>query len=168
MPIRKVLVTGAPGFVGSRVCRELVAYGYDVKALHRTSSDLSSLKGLDLKLTPGDLTDRNSLRAALTDCDTVFHIAAVFREAKHPDSYYFNVNAEGTKNLLEESVNAGVEKFIHCSTTGVHGHIKNPPGNEETVFASRDVYQQSKCVAEKIVKQFLIQERYLVQSFVLL
>ncbi len=152
--MKKALVTGAPGFVGSYVCRELLNNGYEVRALHRSTSNIEALKNLNVQLVTGDITDPESLINASRDCDVVFHIAAAFREAKHPDQYYFDVNAQGTRNVFEAAITNGVKKVIHCSTTGVHGHIANPPGDENSPIAPRDVYQRSKVEAEKIANEY--------------
>ncbi|MDZ4784878.1 MAG: SDR family NAD(P)-dependent oxidoreductase [bacterium] len=151
--MKNVLVTGASGFVGSNLCAELYSHGYNVRALHRATSNLSSLNGIKIDLHKGDVTDKESIRKAAQGIDTIYHIAAVFREAKHPDSYYFDVNTKGTQNIIEIAEELGIEKVIHCSTTGVHGHVKNPPANEETAFAPRDVYQISKCQAEDLINK---------------
>ena len=85
--MKNVLVTGASGFVGSNLCAELYSHGYNVRALHRATSNLSSLNGIKIDLHKGDVTDKESIRKAAQGIDTIYHIAAVFREAKHPDSY---------------------------------------------------------------------------------
>lgn len=152
--MKKALVTGASGFVGSYVCKELLNHDYMVRALHRSSSNTNFLRNHKIELVLGDITDPVSLDNAMQGCDVVFHIAAAFREAKHPDKYYFEVNAEGTRNVFESAVRSGVKKVIHCSTTGVHGHIVAPPGNEDSPIAPRDVYQESKVEAEKIAQAY--------------
>ncbi len=152
---KTALVTGAPGFVGSHLCRELSTHGYHVRALHRAGSNLSKLKGLELEYVVGDINDPASLEAALQGVDYVFHIAALYRQAKFPDAEYWKVNFEGTKNLLEAAKKCGVKRFLHCSTTGVHGNIDNPPANEQYRYDPHDVYQESKTEAEKLVKDWL-------------
>ena len=151
----KALVTGATGFVGSVLCKELVDNGYDVKILHRATSDLTKISTLKVSRVVGDLDDGESLKAAVSGVDVVFHIGALYREAKFEDSVYWKVNFEGTKLLLEASKDAGVKRFIHCSTTGVMGHIANPPANEEHPYHPGDVYQESKTEAEKLVLDWI-------------
>ena len=146
---KKALVTGAAGFVGSEVCRELVANGYTVTALVRETSDRSALAGIPVHFVIGDITDRISLQKALGGHEYVFHIAALFRETTVTDQAFFDVNVTGTKNVLEVCREVGVKRLIYCSTTGVTGDIKNPPGDERSPYAPRDVYQQSKTEAEK-------------------
>ncbi len=150
----KVLVTGATGFVGSNVCRELINHGYQVKILHRSTSSLRAIEGLPLEKVVGDLSDPAALEVAVAGVEMVFHVGALYREAKFDDSVYWKVNFEGTKLLLEAARKAGVRKFIHTSTTGVMGHIANPPANESHPYNPGDVYQESKLEAEKIVLEW--------------
>ncbi len=146
----KALVTGATGFIGSTLCEELLSVGSSVRALHRPSSDSSFLSTLPVDMVTGDVTDRDSLRVAMRGCDRVFHLAALFREAKFPSSEYWRVNLEGTRNVLEVASEMGIPYVGYCSTTGVLGNVKNPPANETTDYAPLDVYQESKTEAEKL------------------
>jgi nucleoside-diphosphate-sugar epimerase len=91
--------------------------------------------------------------------DGVFHIAAMFREADQPDSAYFAANVEGVRNVLEAAEAAGVQRVVHCSTGGVHGHIANPPADESAPFEPGDVYQQSKVDGEVLALEFFRQGR---------
>lgn len=74
----------------------------------------------------------------------LYHLAAAFRQLNVPDQYYWNVNVEGTRYLCEAAHREGVRKFVYCSTQGVHGHIDNPPGNEQAPIAPEDYYQYTK------------------------
>lgn len=152
--MKKVLVTGANGFVGSFLCRELLNSGYQVRAAHRKNSDLSAISDLDLELVTIDLRDPESLKAATTNCEYVFHIAALFREAKHPDQTYYDINVEGTKNLLEAAIHNNVKKVIHCSTVGVHSHIPNPPADESESYRPADIYQTTKQAGEELALEY--------------
>jgi nucleoside-diphosphate-sugar epimerase len=149
--MKKALVTGAAGFVGAAVCRELLANGYHVTAFIRSTTSRKEIESLDLQYAIGDITDLESLRRAVPDHDVVFHIAALFRETRFPDHVYFDVNLTGTKNVLTACREAGVPRLVYCSTTGVTGDIKNPPGDENSPYAPRDVYQESKTEAEKFL-----------------
>lgn len=151
---RVAIVTGAAGFVGSHLCRELYAQGYQVRALHRPTSNLTSLQDLPIARVTGDVTDRRSLEAAFAGADVVFHIAALYREARFPDSEYFRVNAEGTRNVFEAALTCGVQRVVHCSTIGVHSHIEHPPADEREPYAPTDVYQESKVEGEKIALEY--------------
>ena len=106
------LVTGATGFVGTELCKELAEHDYTVRGLHRVSSDTSKLAQLGVALHRGDVTDRLSLESAMQGVSTVFHIAALFREAKHSDDVYYEVNVEGTRNVFEAAIAAGVVEGV--------------------------------------------------------
>ncbi|MEQ9423308.1 MAG: NAD-dependent epimerase/dehydratase family protein [Cyclobacteriaceae bacterium] len=147
-------VTGASGFTGGHLCRFLVGKGYEVRALFRSSE---SFKCSNLnQVTPviGDLTDKESFNGVLTGIDVVFHIAAAFREETADKEVFYQVNVQGTKNVLNEALRAGVKKFIHCSTVGVHGEILSPPANENSPFNPSDRYQKSKLEGEKVALNF--------------
>jgi nucleoside-diphosphate-sugar epimerase len=145
----KVLVTGATGFAGSHLAKRLIDQGRDVRILARPTADLSKPELVGAEVFHGDLTDENSVVRALDGVDTVFHIAALFRKAKLPDRAYWAVNYEGARTLLSESLKRGVQRFVHCSTVGVLGHISNPPANETAPYNPGDIYQTTKCEAEK-------------------
>lgn len=150
----KVLVTGATGFAGSHLTRRLLDEGHDVRVLVRPTSDASGLELSGAEIARGDVTDADSVRRAVDGVEVVYHLAALFRRAKFPDADYRAVNYDGTLNLLEAALDAGVRRFIHCSTVGVLGHIENPPANEETPHNPGDIYQVSKCEAEKAALGF--------------
>jgi nucleoside-diphosphate-sugar epimerase len=81
-------------------------------------------------------------------------VAAVYRTAGHPDAYYREINVTGTERLLEAAADAGVRRFVHTSTVGVHGHVANPPADETAPFAPGDVYQATKAEAEALALRF--------------
>jgi nucleoside-diphosphate-sugar epimerase len=125
----RVFVTGATGFTGGHLCRRLVAEGHQVRALVRDPARTESLRQLGVDLVSGDLRDGRSLTSAVKGADVVYHIAALFRPENVSRQDMWEVNVQGTRDLLDASVNAGVGRFVHCSTIGVHGDIKNPPAN---------------------------------------
>jgi len=84
----------------------------------------------------------------------VYHIAATYREAGQPDSAYRAINVEGTKNVLDAARAGGARRVVHCSTGGVHGHIANPPANEDAPFNPGDVYQDTKLEAEQLARDY--------------
>jgi len=86
--------------------------------------------------------------------EVVHHLAAAFRELDVPNSYYREVNVEGTRNVLEAAGAAGVRRFIYCSTCGVHGNVDNPPGDENAPINAADYYQQTKYDAEPVVLEY--------------
>ncbi len=150
---RKVLITGATGFVGSHLTRRLLTLGADVAVLVRNTSSNKLLKEFEAagaKICFGDVCDRESVFAAMKDREFVFHIAALFRQAKFPDEVYYEVNVEGTRNVLDAAEAENVRRVVHCSTVGVHSHIPQPPANEEEAYRPGDIYQVTKCEGEKL------------------
>jgi dihydroflavonol-4-reductase len=153
-----VLVTGATGFTGGHLAQHLIAHGDEVRALVRARSrerfDRSPLPAKGITAVDGDLLDAAAVRRAVEGVDVVYHIAATYREAGQPDSAYRAINIDGTRNILEAAKAAGVKRVVHCSTGGVHGHIANPPANEDAPFNPGDVYQDTKLAAEQLAREF--------------
>jgi dihydroflavonol-4-reductase len=154
----KVLVTGATGFTGGHLAQYLAGRGDEVRALVRPKSrarfDASALPKHGVRACEGDLTDAGSLGRAMEGVEVVYHIAATYREAGQPDSAYRAINVEGTRNLLEVAKAFHVGRVVHCSTGGVHGHIANPPANEDAPLNPGDVYQETKLAAEQLAREF--------------
>lgn len=150
----KVLVTGATGFTGSVLAKKLLAQGYEVRALVRDRSRFDFPEADELDVIQGDITDTSILARAVEGVEVVFHIAALFRQAGVPDSVYWDVNLHATEYLLELSRKAGVKRFVHCSTVGVHGHIENPPADEHCPLAPGDIYQVTKLAGEQRVIEY--------------
>ena len=147
----KVLVTGASGFTGSHLVRLLTEAGHQVRVLVRPSSRLDLLEGLSPEQIHGDLTDGESIRRAVTGTERIFHLAAVYREAKLPDRVYYDVNVEGAQRLAEAALSEGGVPLIYCSTCGVHGEVAEPPADEEAPYNPGDIYQETKVEAEKLL-----------------
>ena len=153
----KTLITGASGFVGAAVLRELLKKGHKVKALVRKSSVLDNLKNLDVEIVQGDLKDRDSLKKCLKDCKYLFHVAADYRLwGPKPEEIYEN-NVLGTENLMEEALNSEIEKIVYTSSVAVLGKpINGDIANEKTpVNVSQMIghYKKSKFLAEEKVKE---------------
>jgi nucleoside-diphosphate-sugar epimerase len=150
----KVALTGATGYTGGWVAAALMARGDQVRALARPGSGSARLSSAGATLIEGDLADADSLRRLCDGADAVVHVAAVYRTAGHPDGYYREINVGGTERLLEAAAAAGVRRFVHTSTVGVHGNVTSPPADESAPFAPGDIYQQTKAEAETLVLQF--------------
>ena len=159
---KTVFVTGANGFTGSYVCKHLIQRGDHVRALVRKTSNLDLLKGVDVELVHGDLANGvigETLTQSLKGVDVVYHIAAVYRTEGVPKKYFWDVHVEGTRHLLEAARRANVPRFVHCSTVGVQGEIKNPPATEDVPYAPGDVYQESKVDGEKLARKFFQEQQ---------
>jgi nucleoside-diphosphate-sugar epimerase len=150
----KVALTGASGYTGGHVMRALLARGDTVKALVRERSITPDLLSSGAELVRGALGDTGAARRLVAGCEAVMHIAAVYRTAGHPNSYYREINVEGTRKLLEAAAEAGVRRFVHTSTVGVHGDVLNPPADETAAIAPSDIYQETKAEAEAMSREF--------------
>jgi len=144
---RKVLVTGAGGFTGSNLCNALAEKHADVTAFLRQGGSKRQLHP-NIKIVTGDLTNPQDCTSAMEGIDTVFNIAAVFRNVKGSEQQLRNIHVHATENLIRAAKAEGCRRFIHTSTMGVHGHVKNGPGNEETEFSPGDAYQETKVEGE--------------------
>jgi nucleoside-diphosphate-sugar epimerase len=144
MPYSKILITGAAGFIGSRLCEKLtLQYQIPYRAMVRNFSHAARIARLGCEIVRGDLTSAKTLETALSGCDAVVHLA--FGEAKKAD-----------ENLLAACRRANVKRFIHMSSMSVHG--PNPDqrcAREETAVIGRynEKYSDAKARSEKLVQQ---------------
>jgi dihydroflavonol-4-reductase len=147
------LVTGATGFVGSHVARQLLAAGHRVRVLVRPSSNLQALDGLAVEHVKGDLTDLVSLDRAMRGVRRVFHVAADYRLwARNPEEIYAT-NVEGTRRLFEVAAQAGVERIVYTSTVATiavptHGGTLPSEETRATIEQMIGHYKRSKFWAE--------------------
>jgi len=148
------LVTGAAGFLGSHVARQLVARGEDVRVLMRPSSNNRAISDLSLEYVTGDLRDAASLERAMKSVKRVFHVAADYRLwAKKPQDIY-DSNVGGTKNLLTAAKSAGVEQLVYTSTVATIAVERPELPNESTEAKLEEMighYKRSKWMAEQEV-----------------
>ena len=150
----KALVTGASGFTGRYMVDNLLEHGYKVRVFVRPTSQIDFLQEKPVEIVYGHLEIAQDLDRAVQGVDIVYHIAALYRAANVDDSEYFKINVEGTRHVLEASLRHGVKRVLHCSTGGVHGHIANPPADENAPFNSGDLYQDSKLEGEKLAMRY--------------
>jgi dihydroflavonol-4-reductase len=147
----KVLITGAAGYTGLALASQLLAGGYGIRALARRPMDAKDQAPSGIEFITGDVRDRAVVEDALEGIDTVYHLAAVFRRAGVPDSEYRSVHVDATRNLVESSAAAGVRRFVHCSTVGVHGDVeREAPATEDAPFKPGDIYQATKLEGEQV------------------
>ena len=154
----KTVVTGATGFLGAHIVRQLLQNGAEVRVLVRKGADRRNIEGLDIEAVTGDLLDKGSLAAAVKGCDRLFHAAADYRLwTRNPEAMYA-ANVEGTRNILQASVDAGMAKVVYTSTVGTLGNRGDgTPGDEETPVGLDDMvgdYKKSKYLAEQVAKEF--------------
>jgi len=149
------LVTGAAGFLGSHVTRQLVARGESVRVLLRPSSSNRAIADLPLEYVTGDLRDKKSLERATSGVQHVFHVAADYRLWARKKREIYDSNVGGTKNLLEAAKAAGVEKFIYTSTVATIAVDRPELPNEKTAARLEEMvghYKRSKWQAEEEVR----------------
>jgi len=148
---RRVLITGAAGYTGLALARHLLARGSAVRAMVRRPPSSPELSQAGAEIVTGDVRDPEVVRRALEGVHTVYHLAAVFRRAGVPDSEYRTVHVDATRQLVECSAAAGVSRFVHCSTVGVHGDVgSDGPATEDAPLQPGDIYQQTKLEGEQM------------------
>lgn len=150
-----VLVTGASGFVGSWLVRRLIEKGESVHVLHRANSSLDELRGLSFKSCLGDITDASSLRSALQDVDTVFHLAGVVGYTRAQREQMERVNVEGTRNVVDALKKSSKKLVYMSSVVAIGASFDKKPLNEESAYniAHLDLgYFETKRHAEQLVK----------------
>src|ERR1700719_2846119 len=148
------LVTGASGFLGSHVARQLVARGEEVRVLMRASSTNRAGGDLSLEYVTGELRAPASLDRALAGVKCVFHVAADYRLWAKKSRDIYDSNVGGTKNLLEAAKRAGVERFIYTSTVATIAVDRSELPNESTDAKLEEMvghYKRSKWLAEREV-----------------
>jgi len=157
------LLTGATGFVGAAVLRCLIAAGHNVRALVRPNSDLRNLSGVDCEIVTGDLTEPESLKRAVRDCETVFHVAADYR-IWVPDREKMNrINVQGTVDLIRTAAAAGVSRIVYTSSVATLRLSDDGfPADEASHAELSDMvgaYKQSKFLAEREVKRLVVEAK---------
>lgn len=159
-----VFVTGGTGFLGRAIVRTLLSQGKEVRILVRPQSDTRALDGEDLVTVLGDVRDASGLRAAMADCDTVIHAAAlVDPEAKRGELEATNV--QGLRNVVEAARHHRVKKIIHVSTFLALGPTRGDVADESHVGGVRtgaSAYEASKAAADKLTRLFISENAPLV------
>lgn len=159
---KRVLVTGAGGFIGSHLTERLVRAGADVRAfVHYNAQgswgwlDQSSLRD-EIQVNLGDVCDRESLREAAQGVAVIFHLAALIGipYSYHAPGSYLRTNAEGTLNVLQAAREFGVERVVHTSTSEVYGTARYVPIDEAHPLQGQSPYSATKIAADKLSEAF--------------
>ncbi len=162
---QRLLITGVSGFTGGHLCERLASQGYIIKALVRDPSKCERYSRMGVELVKGDLRDPHAVEIAMKGVDVVYHIAALFRQENVSRKDMWDCNLEATRHLLDAAVKEGVKRFVHCSTIGVHGDVKNPPATEESPYAPGDYYQESKTEGELLALEYSAQGKLPIVVF---
>lgn len=155
----RLLITGGTGFIGAQLAREARACGHDIivtglmnNAAERQRADRLEADGIGV--VEGSLRVPSFTRRIVEGCDAVIHLAAAQHAVNVPDDYFFDVNVEATRILLESCVRARVRRFVYGSTIGVYGAPRGGALTEDSPIAPDNVYGASKAAAEKVVRSF--------------
>jgi dihydroflavonol-4-reductase len=158
-----ILVTGASGFVGSAVARQLLQAGELVRVLVRATSSRVNLADPKLNIVQGDLGDAPSLDRAMQNVRVLFHVAADYRLWARDDNEIIRTNVDGTRALMEAAQRAGVERIVYTSSVAT---LKAQPDGTPSDEASRletqsavGAYKYSKVVAERLVEQMVAERK---------
>ncbi|MCX6587216.1 MAG: SDR family NAD(P)-dependent oxidoreductase [Acidobacteria bacterium] len=158
--MKPVLVTGASGFVGWHVARQLAEAGTPVRALTRGRNPVRELPaqyGERFEVVTGDLQDRASLDGAVAGCGVVYHVAADYRLWSPEPGELYRSNVEGTRNLLAAARAAGVERVVYTSTVGCIHFVEGGLGEESLPVGLEEMtghYKRSKFLAERVALEF--------------
>lgn len=161
---KKILVTGADGFIGSHLTEALVRAGHDVRAFVLYNS-FNSWGWLDhcaddvrnrFEVFAGDVRDPNGVRTAMKDCDAVLHLAALIAipYSYHSPDTYVDTNVKGTLNIVQAARDLGARKVVHTSTSEVYGTARFVPITEEHPLQGQSPYSASKIGADQIAMSF--------------
>lgn len=161
---KRVLVTGAGGFIGSHLAERLVELGATTRALvHYRSNgswgwlDQSAVKD-EIEVVAGDVRDRESVEEAMAGVEIVFHLAALIAipYSYHAPSSFVQTNIAGTLNILQAAKDLGIERLIHTSTSEVYGTAQYVPINEAHPLQAQSPYSASKIGADKVAESFVL------------
>src|SRR6056297_600063 len=154
----KFFITGATGFIGSKLALELAHQGHYVNALVRTKQKESLIKHSNIRIIHGDITDINSLRKGIKETDGIFHLAALAKPWVKDKLLYNKINVEATHAILTLAKENQVNKIVFTSSAGTLGPSIDNSVNEETPRKTNfcNEYESTKFMAEKIAKDFVL------------
>lgn len=154
----RALVTGATGFIGSSILRELLAQGYRVRALVREQSNTRNLDELNIEVAFGDITSADSLGPALRGCTHLFHAAALYSFWVKERALFYKVNVDGTRNVLQAAKEAGIDRVVYTSSVAALAvPVGKIPTTEETPVDFTQIvgdYKKSKYYAEQVALEY--------------
>jgi nucleoside-diphosphate-sugar epimerase len=156
----RYFLTGATGFIGGQVARQLRAAGHEVVTIARSPEKATDLKALGVEVYKGDITDGKTLRAPMTGADGIFHMAGWYKIGARDSSQAQHVNVEGTRNVLEMMKKLRISKGVYTSTLAVfsntHGHLVDENYRDDGPFLSE--YDRTKWEAHYNIALPMIKE----------
>jgi nucleoside-diphosphate-sugar epimerase len=130
--------------------------GHEVVSLDKNPGLFDDeLRAAGATLIAGSVTDSDQVNHVMAGCQLVYHLASPFGDILQPKKAYWDIEVNGTRNVLEAARRHGIRRVVHCSTQGVHGIIDRPPGNEDSPVAPRDYYCYSKAEGERVCQEFI-------------
>lgn len=154
----KVLVTGAAGFIGSHVTRQLLEQGRDVRAMVRPGEDTRNLQGLGVEQVEGDILKPEQIADAMSGCDTLYHLAAIYAIWMQDDQPIYDVNVGGSQTVLEAARRHNLKKIVYTSSiAGIGLGTRNQPANEKTPWNYgwiANAYIKSKYAGQLVALRF--------------
>ena len=152
----KILITGATGYIGHKLALEAADRNYIVHILARDLQSKFIPSHPNIHIYKGDITNKNSVLAAMKGCEFVMHAAGITSLWEKDNSIFYKVNVEGTRNMLDSALALNVKKFVFTSTGGVLGPSGKYPlsENDPRIIAFENDYEISKHWAEELVKEY--------------
>ncbi len=155
----RVLITGGTGFIGSRLALRCLEEGEQVRVLAKLNTpaerqNAQEIEGRGIEVAEGSVSDGQATLRACQEVDVVYHLAAAQHEANVPDKYYYEVNVDGTRNMLDAAVECGVDRFVHGSTIGVYGIGRDGPVGDDSPLEPDNIYGVTKLEGEKVVRGY--------------
>lgn len=153
----KTFITGGTGYVGNQIAKTLASQGEEINLLVRDLHAPNLPAGKHIKLFKGDITNAESITAAIKGCSQVYHCAAIARLSVKEKNAIYNVNVNGTKHILEAAAKANIQKLVFTSSAGVFGPSLNIPltENDPRIESFESEYDFSKHMAENLVREFV-------------
>jgi nucleoside-diphosphate-sugar epimerase len=152
--MKKILVTGAGGFIGFHLCNFLAKQGHQVTGIDIHFPEKNVEVPFSFEAVKGDFRDQKLMQETIKGKEIVFHLASAHLKISLGESEYWDINVHSLYPFLELAKNNSVQKFIHVSSVGIYGNLKSWPANEETICTPQSTYGETKLAGEQVVKKF--------------